>query len=60
MTVHCHLSRNKIVISKSQKTERIEKGIHRNNYLNCWESVIKQYRNGSVEFPQQKDIRNNP
>ena len=20
----------------------------------------KQYRNGSVEFPQQKDIRNNP
>lgn len=37
-----------------------QKGIHRNNYLNCWESVIKQYRNGSVEFPQQKDIRNNP
>ena len=28
--------------------------------LNRDESVIKQYRNGSVEFPQQKDIRNNP
>ncbi len=26
-----------------------QKGIHRNNYLNCLESVIKQYRNGSAD-----------
>lgn len=36
-----------------------QKGIHRNNYLKCWESVIKQYRNGSVEFPIVKDTTPN-
>jgi hypothetical protein len=40
-----------VKIGKFISDERKAKGYTRNNYLNCWESVIKQYRNGSVEFP---------
>ena len=51
---------DQVKIGKFISDERKAKGYTQKQYLNCWESVIKQYRNGSVEFPQQKDIRNNP
>ena len=45
---------DQVKIGKFISNERKAKGIHRNNYLNCWQSVIKQYRNGSVETAFRK------